>query len=78
MRTLLIKIDKDSSLKAILDLVDRLKLKAKVVGMASDLESEHDEWLMLNVQNFSNGYADDEPDISHLELKEPNADYNPD
>ena len=78
MRTLIIKIDKDSSLKMLLDLVKKLKLKAKLITGKSEMEQEHTDWMTLTAQNFAQGYSDDEPDISHLEIKEPNPQYKPD
>ncbi|MEP7169811.1 MAG: hypothetical protein ABI855_10625 [Bacteroidota bacterium] len=78
MRTLLIKINTDSSLKTLLDLVEKLKLKPKIINETTEQESEHDDWMTFNAQNFVKGYSNDEPNISHLEIKEPNPDYKPD
>ena len=76
MKALIISIDKESSLKKLMELAKKLRLKAKVVETKSDA-NEHDEWMQLSAQIFANAYSDNEPDISHLSLREPNPKYNP-
>ena len=76
MKTLVIKIDRESSLKQLLDLAKKLRLKTKVVEEKTE-DAELEDWMRIGVQQISDAYGDDEPDISQITLKEPNPDYNP-
>ena len=79
MTTLIINIDKESSLKPLLELVKKLHLKAKIMSIdKKKTDEEHEDWMMLSAQSFAHAYTQDEPDINHLVLKEPNPEYNPD
>jgi hypothetical protein len=42
-----------------------------------NFSSERQEWAAFGMLNLSGAYSADEPDISHLELKERNPGYNP-
>jgi hypothetical protein len=74
MTTLVIKVDKKSSLTKLLELAKKLRLKTKVVETKTETV-EHDEWMELSAQGFVNYFSDDEPDINHIILKEPNPGY---
>lgn len=74
MKTLIINVDKDTSLKKILDLLKKLKLKSKVLDR-KEAEKEHEDWMKIGMLGLAKAYDDDEPDISHLKLKESNPEY---
>ncbi len=76
MKTLVIDIDKDSSLKKLLELAKKLRLKTKVVDVKKE-DQEREDWMRMGVQNISSAYSNDEPDISGLTLMEPNPKYKP-
>ncbi len=41
------------------------------------VDPEYDSWREFALQTLNRGYADNEPDISHITLLEPNPDYRP-
>lgn len=47
------------------------------IGQQEMFTQEHDDWMKISTAGFANAYSEDEPDISHLILKEPNPEYNP-
>ncbi len=73
MKTVIIKIEKESSLKLILDFVKKLKLKAKVVE--SEKNKEQEEWSSFSAKGLANAYGKDEPDYTLNMVKEPNPAY---
>ncbi len=47
-----------------------------LMSRSSGMEDDREKALLAAAQLFGqNAYGDDEPDISHLELKEPNPKY---
>ncbi len=78
MTTLIINIDKESSLKPLLDLVQKLHLKAKVMTTEKKEGDEEDQdWQNLFSQNLNKAYGVHEPDYDISMLKEPNPEYKP-
>ncbi len=78
MTTLIINIDKESSLTPLLELVKKLHLKAKV--MTTDKKEgykEREEWLNFSAQNLNAAYGEKEPDYDLSMVKEPNPVYKP-
>lgn len=73
MKTVIIKIEKDSSLKLILDFVKKLKLKAKVVE--SEKNKEQEEWNSFSAKGLANAYGENEPDYTLNMVKESNPAY---
>ena len=71
MKTVIINIDKDSSLKKVLEFVKKLRLKAKVVDDKTAAH-ERDELLVFSSQNLGKAYGNDEPDYDLSMVKEPN------
>ena len=53
------------------------EVKTILYGRQSESEEEREDWLKLGMRNFERIYAEDEPDISQITLKEPNPAYNP-
>lgn len=40
-------------------------------------DTESEDWSRFALHNLNNAYAEDEPDISQIQVKEPNPSYNP-
>lgn len=76
MTTLIINIDKDSSLKPLLELVKKLHLKAKVMSTdKKESDEEQKDWMNFSAQNLNNAYGEHEPDYNLSMVKEPNPEY---
>ncbi len=75
MKTVIIKIEKDNTLKQVLDFVKKLKLKVSVKDTDKESELEQDEWMSFSKQNLAKAYGDDEPEYDLSMLKEPNPEY---
>jgi hypothetical protein len=77
MKTLIINIEEESVLEQFLSLAKKLNIKAKLVdSFKKNVEDkEQSEWLQIAIQSLNNGYAQDEPDISNIAVKEPNPTY---
>lgn len=77
MKTLIINIDNESTLEKFLTLAKKLHLKTKLIDTVNKTETsqEHEDWLKLAVVSLTNSYAEDEPDISEIQLKESNPEY---
>ena len=78
MKTLIINIDQDSSLKLLMDLVNKLHLKVKVVSTEkTEEENEREGWNNFSMKNLNAAYGDNEPDYDLSMVKEPNPEYKP-
>jgi len=77
MKTLIINIDKESTLEKFLSLAKKLHIKTKLVDTSKETETdtEHEEWLKLAMVSFANTYSEDEADISNIVVSEPNPKY---
>lgn len=75
MKTVIIKIEKDNTLKQVLDFVKKLKLKVSVKDTDKESELEQDEWMNFSKQNLAKAYGTDEPEYDLSMLKEPNLEY---
>ncbi|MGV9012960.1 MAG: hypothetical protein ACOH13_10245 [Flavobacteriales bacterium] len=47
------------------------------VTLDPELDADREFWSNVGLWGMSAGYADDEPDISHIPILEPNPDYIP-
>lgn len=77
MKTLIINIDKESTLERFLMLAKKLHIKTKLVDSVKKTEpdKEHDEWLKTAMLSFNDTYPNDEPNIEQIQVKEPNPNY---
>ena len=64
--------------KGLADLRAELKAEHNVlVETDPPMDDDYDTWREFAVVALNRAYADDEPDISHITLLEPNPDYEP-
>lgn len=75
MKTLIIKIEKESSLAHLLNLVKKLKLKARVLNEKGILAREIKELHKVSGKGLASAYGNDEPDYEKMLVKEPNPEY---
>ncbi len=77
MKTLIINIDKESTLEKFLMLAKKLHIKTKLVAplKKTETDKEHEDWLKISMLSLNNAYAEDEPDINQIQVKEPNPNY---
>ena len=77
MKTLIINIDKESTLEKFLMLAKKLHIKTKLVDTRkeAEIDSEQEDWLKISTISLNNMYTEDEPDISNIVVKEPNPSY---